>query len=563
MRPAKLTEDQGQMLIRSVMLNQLLLTGVCLAFVGVTMAVIPSTLGSPFFFTGSMVIFFATAVASVVPWPLLPKNVIILLPVLDILGIGFLHLDNLQMGVSVLLVFPVMWLASHFGRGGATLGPVLCAVAIWGGVVAVPGMLRASDLPLFLIAPVVLLFMAASTHATASRAQAQRKLLTQQGVLFQGALRRSRRQEQTLDEIFNTVDFGVVAFDASGTPNFVNREYREMLARHSVPPGQLVVPRVYGDDRVTPIPEEDRPATRAFAGEAIDRALIWMGEPGQPRSAQMVSARPLHDESGAFDGGVMVCRDVTAEMRAIQARDDLVASVSHELRTPLTSILGYLELALDDERLPPDTRGMLAIASKNSDRLLEIVSELLTAASDSKRAMLLNFGTCDLSAIVTEAIESIRPVAAEREISFQIDALPPLPLEADAFRLRQVVDNVLSNAVKYNVRSGRIRVAISVVPESDGMPVAMAKLRITDTGRGMSEDEQAHLFERFYRADSVRRSTVHGTGLGLSISRDIMRQHGGDLRLEAVEGKGTSAIVTIPYLGTSAEVPTERVGATS
>jgi two-component system phosphate regulon sensor histidine kinase PhoR len=112
-------------------------------------------------------------------------------------------------------------------------------------------------------------------------------------------------------------------------------------------------------------------------------------------------------------------------------------------------------------------------------------------------------------------------------------------LEADAFRLRQVVDNLLSNAVKYNVHSGRIAVTLQATDAS-------IELRVTDTGRGMTADEQERLFERFYRADSVRGSSMHGTGLGLSISRDIMRKHGGDLWLESVPGRGTAAIATLP-----------------
>ena len=209
------------------------------------------------------------------------------------------------------------------------------------------------------------------------------------------------------------------------------------------------------------------------------------------------------------------------------------------MRTPLTSILGYLELSLDDDRLEPATRRMLEVASKNADRLLVLLADLLTAASDSKYVLSLAFAPCNLSTIVTDAVESLRPVAAEQEITFELGSLPPVELEADALRLRQVVDNLLSNAIKYNVLSGRIAVSLNSTD-------ATAELRVTDTGRGMTDEEQNNLFERFYRADSVRGSSVHGTGLGLSISRDIMRQHGGDLRLESTRGKGTTAIATLP-----------------
>ena len=151
----------------------------------------------------------------------------------------------------------------------------------------------------------------------------------------------------------------------------------------------------------------------------------------------------------------------------------------------------------------------------------------------------LRVAPCELSSIVTEAIESLTPLAAERRIDFQADTLPVVSLEADAFRLRQIVDNVLSNAIKYNVFAGTITVQIAATD-------AAVELRVTDTGRGMTTEEQLHLFDRFYRADSVRGSSVHGYGLGLSISRDIARQHGGDLRLESRAGRGATAIVTLP-----------------
>jgi signal transduction histidine kinase len=357
--------------------------------------------------------------------------------------------------------------------------------------------------------------------------------------LFESALRRSRRQERTLAEIFNAVDFGVVGFDSSGKANVVNRAQREMLERFGSSVANPVPEVIYGEDRVTAIGEDDRPYMRALRGETVDRDTVWVGKPDEARAALLVSARPVLDEHGAFDGGVLVSRDVTAEMRAIQARDDLVASVSHELRTPLTSILGYLELSLDDDRLLPATRRMLNVASSNADRLLALVADLLTAASDSKNLLMVAFAPCELSRIVRDAIESIRPVAAQRDIRFIVPSLPEVQLIADAFRLRQVVDNLLSNAVKYNVQSGRITVTL----ETTGSSV---DLRITDTGRGMTDDEKKNLFDRFYRADSVRGSNVHGTGLGLNISRDIVHKHGGVLRIESASGLGTTAVVTLP-----------------
>ena len=524
---------------RSVFLLQLVLTGVSLLLVSVSIVVQPATFSEPRFFFGVVIILFATSLAAALPWHRLPKGWIVVLPILDFFAIGLMRESQPSLGVGFLFVFPVIWMSTHFGGRGAIGSVILAIFLLWGGVAIRGTPVPDQEISRLAVGPIMLAFVATTTYSTTRLAVAQRVLLSQQAGLFEAALQRSRRQEQTLDEILNAVDFGVVGYDATGKANLVNRAQRELLARFGVREGLGVPDVVYHEDRVTPYADADRLYLRAIRGETIDRVTVWVGEPGQARSALLVSTRPVIDADGRFDGAVMVARDVTAEMRAIQARDDLVASVSHELRTPLTSILGYLELSLDDDRLEPATRRMLEVASKNADRLLVLLADLLTAASDSKYVLSLAFAPCDLSTIVTDAVESLRPVAAEQEITFELGGLPPVELEGDALRLRQVVDNLLSNAIKYNVLSGRIAVSLNLTD-------ATVELRVTDTGRGMTAEEQNNLFERFYRADSVRGSSVHGTGLGLSISRDIMRQHGGDLRLESTRGKGTTAIATLP-----------------
>ena len=524
----------------------MLLAAATLLLVAVSVLTRPTMLADPLYFVGVMIIFATTGLAAAVPWRLLSKQYIVILPMLDILGLTLARIAEPNLGVSFLLVFPVIWMSTHFGHSGAIGSVIFAATLLWAGLPMrfltdpynATGY-ATSQAPLLAVVTIMLSFVASVTYTSTRRGAAQRVLLTQQAGLFETALQRSRRQEQTLDEIFNTVDFGVVGYDRTGRINFVNRAQRLLLGRYGVKDGIGLASIVFREDGTTPFTGVDRPYARAMRGETVDRVTVWLGEPGSQQSAVLVSARPIRDHSGRYDGGVMVSRDVTAEVRAIKARDDLVASVSHELRTPLTSILGYLELALDDERVDPDTRRMLEIASKNSDRLLEIVSGLLTAASASNEGLGLALESCDMAAILTEAVESAEPLAAQRSIRFDVGILPTTVIVADAFRLRQVIDNVLSNAIKYNVDSGQV--SVSLREDDFGLEV-----RVTDTGRGMSEDEQGNLFDRFYRADSVRGSSVHGTGLGLNISREIMREHGGDLRLESIKGKGTTAIATLP-----------------
>lgn len=526
---------------RSVFLSQLLLAGATLVLATISFIIDPSALASPMFFGGVVTIFSVTGLAAAIPWRRIAKIWIAALPVLDILAISLIRQDQPQLGATLLFVFPAIWMSMHFGFWGAATSVVLPAILTWGGEFLRDNAesIDPEILPRLGVVPIVLGFVATTVFTTTRRAAAQRSLLQQQADLFEQALQSSRRQKQTLDELFDAVDFGVIGFDGTGRVNLINRAQREMVAPFGVGDGSIVPAVIYREDRTTAYEEHERPFQRALRGEAIDRETVWFGEPGEVQAAILTSSRPVVDDHGDYDGGVIVFRDITAELKAVKARDDLVASVSHELRTPLTSIVGYTELALDED-IPDSTRSMLEITSRNADRMLGIVADLLAAASESTQTLLMVFAPCDLAQIVRDGIESIRPVASISHITFTTPELETLVFDADAFRLRQVVDNILSNAVKYNVAYGRIDVTLQT--SADGV----AELRVHDTGRGMTDAEQAHLFDRFYRADSVRNSAVHGSGLGLSISRDIVHQHGGDLRLESARGKGTTAIMTIP-----------------
>ncbi|MDJ0350027.1 ATP-binding protein [Cryobacterium sp. PH29-G1] len=524
---------------RSVFISQLLVTGATLLLLGVAGLFNPGLFANSLFLAGVLIVFLATGLAAAIPWRRISKNWVVVLPLLDIVGLVTAREGEPLMGTTFLLVLPVIWLSTHYRGVGAAGSVIVTTVLLWTAGVVRAEPLSSEEIPRLAIVPIVLVFVAVTTYTTTRRAAAQRVLLTQQSVLFESALRRSRRQEQTLDEIFNTVDFGVIGFDRNARPNLVNRAQHDMFEQFGVRGGDVSKLVIYHTDQVTPFAAGERPFERARRGETVDRTVFWIGEQGTQQSAVLASARPILDENDQYDGAVLISRDVTAELRAVKARDDLVASVSHELRTPLTSIMGYLELALDDNSLDGSTRRMLEVATKNSDRLLTMVSDLLTTASAAGEGLHLHLAPCDLAVIVHDAAEAIRPMATNRSIAVVVRDLPPVLLTADAFRLRQVIDNLFSNAVKYNIARGVITVALVDIPDH-------IEIRMTDTGRGMTPDEQTNLFDRFYRADSVRGSSVHGTGLGLNISRDICRQHGGDLRLESTPGRGTTAIMTLP-----------------
>jgi signal transduction histidine kinase len=531
--------DRRSRLDRAVFQSQLLLAATLLLLVCTAFVFQPSSVLDFRFFGGVAVVFILTGAAAIVPWSRLQTHWIALLPIIDIFAIVSVRQGNSALGAGLLLVFPVIWLSSYFGLTGAMVSVVTSSALLWLSALLAGDPLALNSIPGLLGLPVTLAFIATTTLTTSSRTSAQRGLLRQQADLLEVALRRARRQEQTLDEVLNAVTFGVVAFGKDGATTILNRAHRAFQAQFGLPETSVEHPVLYKPDRTSIYADDERPFERAVAGERFDDMVVWMGDPGEHRIALSVSSRPLTTADGKLDGGVIVSRDVTAEINAIQARDDLVASVSHELRTPLTSILGYLELALDDESLSPSTRSMLEVASANSDRLLALVADLLTAASEKDQQIVMSFNQCDVAEIVNQSIQAQRLAAGERGISIVNAITQPVLLEADGFRLRQVVDNLLSNAIKYNTENGSVSVSVHTTDE-------LVELTVSDTGIGLSELEQTKLFERYFRAEGVRQSTIHGSGLGLTISRDIIRRHGGDLVVTSALGVGTTFTASIP-----------------
>jgi signal transduction histidine kinase len=227
-------------------------------------------------------------------------------------------------------------------------------------------------------------------------------------------------------------------------------------------------------------------------------------------------------------------------------KDEFVASVSHELRTPLTSIRGYLELVLEGEagELSEEQRDCLGIVYRNSSGLLHVVGDLLDVAQFEAGRLSLDLQESDLGGVVAESVESARPVAAERgiDLRFEIDQSPTV--EVDPARLAQVIDNLLSNALKFTETGGRVDVHVSALNGS-------AVVQVSDTGMGIAPDEQAQLFVRFFRGDAAGEKAVQGNGLGLWISKAIVEAHGGEIGVDSELGRGTTFRVELP----SSKVP--------
>lgn len=521
---------------RAAALNQLLLAAVVMVLCAMVLGVsFPGDVG--LFFAGAVAVFVASGLALLVPWNRLAPGWVAVIPTIDILAITAMQVSSPRSGFGLLWVFPTMWLAAGFGLIGVF--GVVVTVGVLFTVTVLVDPERSLVFSTFLL-PLVVLAVAITSYLTARRSDAQRTLLGQQAHLLHGVLERTRRQEQEVTEVLDAVDFGVIRVGADGSIAVAN-EAHARLTRRIAETGDDAGAAPYRDDAVTPLPADELPLARVLRGESFDGQVVWFGDPDGPRRALMVSARRLRDSTGRDAGAVLVSRDVTAELSALRARDDLVASVSHELRTPLTAILGYLDLAIDEPGLPDQAQRSLEIAERNAERLLAITADILTASSSSSTTIAATLAPerIDVADVVRAAAESLEPRAAERSVTFDVRGVGSAVVEADPLRLRQVIDNLMANAITYNREGGLVRVSTATDGES-------VRITLSDNGVGIPEPEQARLFHRYYRAKSAGDRGVPGTGLGLAISRDIIRAHGGDITVRSAIGSGTTFVVRLP-----------------
>jgi signal transduction histidine kinase len=219
-------------------------------------------------------------------------------------------------------------------------------------------------------------------------------------------------------------------------------------------------------------------------------------------------------------------------------KDEFVSSISHELRTPLTSISGYVELLLEQEE-SEQKRGHLSIVERNADRLLALVSDLLFAARLQYGRLELERSAVDLRQLVLQSVDSARPRAGAASVELHVDAREVPTIDGEPSRLAQLLDNLVSNAIKFTPGGGRVSVTLGVTGDT-------IRIGVSDTGIGISETERERLFERFFRSQSALEAQIQGTGLGLYISKAIVDAHGGRIGVESVPGSGTTFVVELP-----------------
>jgi two-component system, OmpR family, phosphate regulon sensor histidine kinase PhoR len=263
---------------------------------------------------------------------------------------------------------------------------------------------------------------------------------------------------------------------------------------------------------------------------------------GTRRSFEVVAV-PLGDSGPTSGGVVAVLHDITRLKELENIRKDFVANVSHELRTPLTSIRGFAETLLDgalEDR--NNNRRFVEIIKSHALRLSDLTMDLLTLATLESESFQLKPEAIDLPTLVHEVLESFRPLGLTKRQELEAVIEPGLPpIKADRDRIRQVLINLLDNAVKFTPEEGKISLEVRFNAEQTGV-----ELHVEDRGIGIPSSDLPRIFERFYRVDKARSREQGGTGLGLAIVKHIVEAHRGHVSVRSTLGQGSDFCVTLP-----------------
>ena len=367
-----------------------------------------------------------------------------------------------------------------------------------------------------------------------------------------------RQQKEILQSILGSMGDGVAVADENGKFLFFNPAAEQImgLGATDVPPAEWTKRYgVYLPDTITPYSPEDLPLARAMRGEAVDGAELFVRNPNTPGGVWVnVTGRPLKHEDGTVRGGVVVFRDVTLAKQAEQAlvrakeeaertsrfKDQFLSTMSHELRTPLNAILGFSEL-LSAERygtLNERQSRYITHIHTSGQHLLRLINDILELSKIEAGHIALAVENVSIGDAFAEVLSVLRPLAELKSQTISHHAEPDLAVRADRTRFKQILLNLLGNAIKFTPAGGHVEL-------SAGRTNDEVRIAVQDTGPGIPPEEQQRIFEVFYQ---LRKSgeAAEGMGLGLAITRRLLELQGSRLALDSQPGQGSCFHFRLP-----------------
>lgn len=504
----------------------------------------PAAAATPLVSEAALIVLSASIAAALLPWERWSPTWLLLIAVADIVAVALLRaeLSTVLPAVSMLVIFPVLWIAYGFppvaftAAVGGTVLMTSLPFAISGSLPATPlQWINVITLPGLILAVAIVVYIAAQ-HLRRSSAR-----LAAAHEARAGALSRAHDNELVMRTVLDTVRSAVVLYDGAGRLALANRT-AEGLARStglSLERPPYAGPSVLTDDRSAPVPPDEQIIPRALRGERISGQLHWMGD-GDAQCAILADSDRVLRADGSMLGTVIAAYDVTEMADAAQIRHDFLRTVSHELRTPLTSVTGYLDLLL--ERVgdsDPTLARHLSAVERNVLVLTDRVNELLAAAASESP---ISTRPVVLSDLIGSAVRAVAPRAAHRGSSIQQIGATPDRVVLDPVRIRQALEELLVNAVKFSPPSSAIVIGQRV--DAGGIHVV-----VSDSGPGLTSVERARVFDPFYRTAFARENAIQGFGIGLSVVRNAVVAHGGRVRVGGSASGGTSMAIVLPPAG--------------
>ena len=348
--------------------------------------------------------------------------------------------------------------------------------------------------------------------------------------------RQMSEEEFNLQAILSNMVEGVMVVDTDHVIRLVNASFMKQFHLRNSPLRQTALEAL----REASIEEILRATSQSGETQSQEISIHGDDQVGRPRYFA-VSSVPIKRSDGTISGMVTVFHDITRLRQLEDVRREFVANLSHELRTPLSIFHGYVENLLDAPGMTRKARvAIYEIMQRHSHRLNALLEDLLTLARLEARSEKLEVMEIQIPQFLHQVCKEWADKAEKKSIRLDLaleEGLPPLL--ADEFRLEQILNNLLDNAIKYTSEGGRIGISARV---DDGK----IEIRVEDNGIGIPLSDQKHIFERFYRVEKARTREKGGTGLGLSIVKHIMALHGGTVEAKSDLGKGTAIILQFP-----------------
>ena len=342
-------------------------------------------------------------------------------------------------------------------------------------------------------------------------------------------MRQIEGEKNKIETIITTLDDGIIAFDSVGLSTHTNPAAIKLLG----------IPKkdYYRFDEIfSPLGIEISAKDAASNKANIKRD--WEIE--KDNSVLSLHFAPFRTEEKKKYGVIVAISDITKQQKLDNSRKAFVANVSHELRTPLTNIKSYAETMLESDIDPETAESFLQVINSEADRMTRLVRDLLVLSQLDSSKQILKPEETDISELVTETIGLMKIEAQNRSLTLtHVQGSNTEKIMLDTDRIRQVLINILSNAIKFTPAHGTVTVLC-------GQQENHIYIKVADTGIGIPEKDLPMLFERFYRVDKARSREMGGTGLGLAIAKEIIEAHKGTIDVESEYGKGTTVTIRFP-----------------